>query len=56
MDVIKGSFGDYRKFKDLIRNEPDQKKKMEYQRIINGFHFALFGIVLFAIIILRGRL
>jgi hypothetical protein len=56
VDVIKGSFGDYRKFKDLIRNEPDQKKKVEYQRILNGFHFALFGIVLFAIIILRSRL
>ena len=34
VDVIKGSLGDYRKFKDLIRNEPDQKKKMEYQKHI----------------------
>ena len=56
VDVIKGSLGDYRKFKDLIRNEADQQSKMKYQRILNAFHFALFGIVLFAIIILRGRL
>ena len=56
VDVIKGSLGDYRKFKDLIRDEPDQNIKMKYQKILNGFHFALFGIVLFAIIILRGRL
>ena len=56
VDVIKGSLGDYRKFKDLIRNEPDQEVKMKYQRILNGFHFALFGIVLFAIIMLRARL
>jgi len=56
VDVIKGSFGDYRKFKDLIRNEPDQKSKMKYQRILNGLHFGLFGLVLFAIMILRVRL
>ncbi len=56
VDVIKGSLGDYRKFKDLIRNEPDQEFKMKYQKILNGFHFALFGIVLFAIMILRVRL
>ncbi len=56
VDVIKGSFGDYRKFKDLIRNEPDQQSKMKYQRILNGFHFSLFGLVLFAFMILRDRL
>ncbi|MEA3435552.1 MAG: hypothetical protein U9R43_03745 [Thermodesulfobacteriota bacterium] len=56
VDVIKGSLGDYRKFKDLIRNESNQEVKMKYQKTLNGFHFALFGIVLFAIIILRGRM
>ena len=56
VDVIKGSLGDYRKFKDLIRNELDQEVKIKYQKTLNGFHFALFGIVLFAIIILRGRM
>lgn len=56
VDVIKGSLGDYRKFKDLIRNEPNQEFKMKYQRILNGFHFGLFGIVLFAIMMLRVRL
>ena len=56
VDVIKGSLGDYRKFKDLIRNEPDQQSKMKYQRMLNGLHFSLFGLVLFAIIILRARL
>ena len=56
VDVIKGSLGDYRKFKDLILNEPDQNIKIKYQKILNAFHFSLFGIVLFAIIILRVRL
>ena len=56
VDVIKGSLGDYRKFKDLIRNEADQQSKMKYQRILNAFHFSLFGLVLFTIIILRVRL
>ena len=56
VDVIKGSLGDYRKFKDLIRNEANQELKMKYQKILNGLHFSLFGLVLFAIIILRVRL
>ena len=56
VDVIKGSLGDYRKFKDLIRNEPDQNIKIKYQKILNALHFSLFGLVLFAIIILRVRL
>ncbi len=56
VDVIKGSLGDYRKFKDLIRNESDQILKMKYQKILNGLHFSLLGIVLFAIMILRLRL
>lgn len=56
VDVIKGSLGDYRKFKDLIRHEPDQLLKMKYQRILNGLHFSLLGLVLFAIMILRVRL
>ena len=56
VDVFKGSLEDYRKFKDLIRNESNQILKMKYQRILNGLHFSLFGIVLFVIMILRLRL
>ncbi|MDY6789771.1 MAG: hypothetical protein SWH54_00755 [Thermodesulfobacteriota bacterium] len=56
VDVIKGSLGDYRKFKDLIRNEPDQILKMKYQRILNGLYFSLLGLVFFTIMILRVRL
>lgn len=56
VDVIKGSLGDYRKFKDLIRNEPDQILKMKYQRILNGLYFSLLGLVFFTILILRVRL
>ena len=56
VDVIKGSLGDYRKFKDLIRDEPDQILKMKYQRILNGLYFSLLGLVFFTIMILRVRL
>jgi hypothetical protein len=56
VDVIKGSLGDYRKFKDLIRNESDQSLKIKYQKILNGLYFSLFGIVLFVIMIVRHRL
>jgi len=36
--------------------KPDYQSKMKYQRIFNDLHFVLFGLVLFTIMILRGRL
>ena len=32
VDVFKGTLEDYRKFKDLIRNESNQTLKMKYQK------------------------
>ena len=39
VEVFKGSFKDYRKFKNLIRNESNQILKMKYQKILNSLHF-----------------
>jgi len=56
VDVFKGSLRDYRKFKDLTRDEPDQSLKMKYQKTLNSLHFSLLGIVLFVMMILRHHL
>ena len=56
VDMFKGMLGDYRKFKELMYEEPDQKIKLKYQKILNGLLFSLVGVVLFAIMILRNRL
>ena len=56
VDMFTGMLRDYRKFKELMHDEPDQKIKIKYQKILNGLLFSLVGVVLFAIMILRNRL
>ena len=47
---------DYRNFKGLIEKELDQSAKIKYQQTLNGFHFSLAGMALFAGMILFNRL
>lgn len=56
VDTFRGMLGDYQKFKKLMHDEPDQKIKIKYQKILNGLLFSLVGVVLFALLILRARL
>lgn len=56
VDMFTGWLGDYRRFKDLIRREPDRKTKIKYQAILNGLHFSLMGLVAFAAMVLTQRL
>ena len=56
VDMFKGLFADHRKFKDLLRTEPDEQRKLKYRQILNGFYFSLLGIVLFGIMVLRARM
>lgn len=53
VDMFTGWLRDYRQFKTLIENEPDQKRKIEYQKNLNGLHFSLLGFIIFAVLILR---
>jgi hypothetical protein len=41
-------FSDYKRFKELIANEKDERRKIKLQGILNGFHLALAGLVVIA--------
>jgi hypothetical protein len=56
VDAFKGWLEDYRRFKGLIRNEPDPQVKIKYQKILNGLHFSLAGGAVFTMIVLINRL
>ncbi|MDZ7579064.1 MAG: hypothetical protein U5R30_00150 [Deltaproteobacteria bacterium] len=56
VDTFKGWLEDYRRFKVLIRNEPDRMAKIKYQKILNGLHFSLVGGIAFAMMVLIDRL
>ena len=56
VDIFSGWLVDYRKFKDLVRREAAQETKIRYQRILNGFHFSLAGLVFLIILLLKDRL
>ena len=53
VEMFSGWLRDYRQFKALIENEPDQKCKINYQKNLNTLHFSLLGMLLFAVLILR---
>ncbi|MFZ0243732.1 MAG: hypothetical protein WAL90_18985 [Desulfobacterales bacterium] len=56
VDAFAGWIEDYRRFKRLIRVEPDRKIKIKYQKVLNGLHFSLAGGAAFAVIVLINRL
>jgi hypothetical protein len=56
VEMLKGWLEDYRRFKGLIEKEPDHKTKINYQKIINGLHFSLLGLVVFIALILRRHM
>ncbi|KPJ78226.1 MAG: hypothetical protein AMJ54_04430 [Deltaproteobacteria bacterium SG8_13] len=56
VDTFKGLLEDHRKFKDLLRSEPDEKRKIKYRQTLNGLYFSLLGAVLFGIMVMRARL
>lgn len=53
IEMFTGWMRDYRQFKSLIEDESDQKRKIEYQKNLNGLHFSLLGMAIFAVLILR---
>ena len=56
VDMFKGLLTDHRKFKDLMRTEPDETRKLKYRQILNGLYFSALGAAVFGIMILRARL
>ena len=55
VDMMTGWFDDYRKFKELTRNEPDEQTRYKYQRILNGLYLALAGLVSIPLLIIMGK-
>lgn len=53
VEMFTGWMRDYRQFKVLIEEESDQKRKIEYQKNLNGLHFSLIGMAIFAVLLLR---
>ena len=53
VEMFTGWMRDYRQFKILIEEESDQKRKIEYQKNLNGLHFSLLGMAIFAVLLLR---
>ena len=56
VDMFKGLLVDHRKFKDLLRTETDEKRKLKYRQTLNGLYFSLVGIVAFGFMVLRARM
>jgi hypothetical protein len=56
VEMLTGWIRDYRQLKDLIRKEPDPKGKIKYQKILNGLHFSLAGLIFFVAMILSKRM
>ena len=55
VDMMTGWMEDYRRFKQLIIDEPDEQTRYKYQRILNGFYLALAGIVVIPFLIFSGK-
>lgn len=53
VEMFTGWMRDYRLFKTMIAEESDQKRKIEYQKNLNGLHFSLLGMAVFAVMLLR---
>ena len=56
VEMFSNPLEDVRLFKKLMLDEPDQKVKLKYQKILNGLYFCLVGMVLFAIMMINKRM
>ena len=55
VDLFTGWISDYRKFKELIPNETDERTKLKYQGTLNGLHLALVGLVVIAFLLIKNQ-
>jgi len=51
VEVFTQWFADYRKFKNLLVNETDEKLQIKYQGILNALHMALAGAVVIVVLL-----
>jgi uncharacterized membrane protein YiaA len=55
VEMLTGWFEDYRQFKQLAAEEPDEAARYQYQRILNGLYMALIGLVLIPVLMIMGK-
>lgn len=52
VELMTGWLEDYRQFKQLIQDEPDEHTRYRYQKILNGLYLALAGLVVIPFLLL----
>ena len=55
VEMLAGWFEDYRQFKQLAAEEPDETARNQYQRVLNGLYLALGGLVLIPVLMIMGK-
>lgn len=55
VEMMTGWLEDYRKFKQLAIDEPDEPTRHKYQRILNGLYLALAGLVFIPLLMIMGK-
>lgn len=55
VEMLTGWIADYRRFKALIDDETDEATRYKYQRILNGLHLALVGLVVIPVLLIMGK-
>ena len=55
VDLMTGWLDDYRRFKQLTLDEPDEPTQQKYQRVLNGLYLALAGLVFIPLLMIKGN-
>lgn len=55
VELMSGWVEDYRKFKQLTLDEPDELTRHKYQRVLNGLYLALAGLVFIPLLMIMGK-
>jgi hypothetical protein len=55
VEMMTGWLDDYRRFKQLTLNEPDEATRYKYQRVLNGLYLALAGLVFIPLMMIMGK-
>ncbi len=53
--MMTGWIEDYRRFKELTRQETDEPTRYKYQRILNGLYLAMAGLVFIPLLMILGK-
>lgn len=55
VDMMTGWLDDYRRYKKLVSEEPDETTRYKYQRVLNGLYLALAGLVFIPLMMIMGK-